>query len=510
MDIALIAIVVTLAVGLIFKYGFDRTQGSMRQRFYSRPSISWAEYSVGSVIIMMILVPATITIGNRFARQNQIHGFEQYLNGYETDAVWTRITCSKDGPCIHEYDCDPYQCNPHDCFCTCTSRDEHGNCTSESCQTCWDTCYHDCPYTTEEWTFEVHTTVGNVTIASHVFPEDPHQHRWQPHRRERLPQSLIDRVGAGVPDFWQVARDRLDNDAPGPATFRGSYINYILASQSSILRTYHSQEESYRELGLIPNLATSTFDFYYANRFYPVGYDPGDRAAEWFEETMRFNAAFGMELQGDLHLVIVDDDLVGTPDDYVGAIMTNWLSSDREKEALGKNSLVVVLGTENGETVAWARAETGMPVGNEGLEIDIRNMLPGTSLTPEAVLGRIRYNRRGEAQHTDGALERAVWGDPGFVRRCMECLDPGETGGFGFLYSDIKPTGKQRVFITIIAIVLGILLWVGAVFLEDQVLNRVFAPISSFAREWWRRHRTHFIKDAPGAHEREEDNEDRW
>src|SRR5262249_8758701 len=155
-----------------------------------------------------------------------------------------------------------------------------------------------------------------------------------------------------------------DSGNPGPVTAREDYDNYILASQSSILHKFSGSIDQYKKDGVLPKISHDILSPYYASRVYFVGVNP---PGDWQWYINKYDAALGVSLQGDLHLVIVDANKVGSPDDYSQALIAYWQSQEFGKDALSKNGIVVVVGTKDGQTVAWARAGTGMPVGNEAL-----------------------------------------------------------------------------------------------------------------------------------------------
>src|SRR5262249_8718371 len=162
-----------------------------------------------------------------------------------------------------------------------------------------------------------------------------------------------------IPDFWTQADNRIRAGNPGPVTARRDYENYILASQSSILHKYSGAIDQYKKDGVLPKINSSVYGFYYEDRVYFVGVQP---AGNWQWYINKFNAALGLALQGDLHLVIVNSNKVGNPDEYTQALVAYWQSKDFDRDDLSKNGIVVVVGTKDGTTVDWARAATGMPV----------------------------------------------------------------------------------------------------------------------------------------------------
>ena len=111
--------------------------------------------------------------------------------------------------------------------------------------------------------------------------------------------------------------------------------------------------------------------------------------------------------------------------------------------------------------MAWARATTGMPLGNEHMQVAIRNELKGVALTPEALIGEVSgefYHRESDGKlkvrglHGQGVLERVLWGldnpQTQFVRVSMSGDDPDDVGtGFLYLDSEIQPDAGQKFWI---------------------------------------------------------------
>ncbi|OHB21422.1 MAG: hypothetical protein A2939_03825 [Parcubacteria group bacterium RIFCSPLOWO2_01_FULL_48_18] len=436
--------------GLIIRYTLDRNGSYL--------SITWTEYAIGMSVISLVLAPLTAKIGWGMAKNNNVT-FREYWNGSETGVVWEKIPCSRDGPCYWEYDCDSYPCNPHPC-----------NCDSEgkNCSTCWDTCYHDCPYCDEEWTFVVNTTLDPFTIAANRFPYHPDLRRWR--KQKAVPQNIIDRAGVGVPDFWRDAKARIDSALPGPVTKRNNYENYILASDLTILKQYSSQIDRFVSRHLLPSPQSGIHNFYWADKISFVGFRPSN-ANTWQMSLNYLNAALGPELQGDLHLVIAkSEEIVRAPDEYILALKAHWQNRTVfGRDALSKNSIIVVLGTQDGERVLWGRATTGMPFGNDQMLVALQNDLKGVRLDPDSVIGSMRAELLPGAKirtvHGTGVLEIVLWGlkNPAtkFQRVSMTANNIDDFGG-GFLYlkSEIQLTGGQRAAIVFVTFLVCMIVWV--------------------------------------------------
>lgn len=405
------------------------------------------EFLIASLAMCLVVIPLTLWAGRHMAINSQVTFYENW-NGWETRAVWLKTTCVRDGSCRHTYDCDPYTVTE---YYDCSYTDSNGKRVSKTCDR-QVTKYHSCPYASEEWYFGVKTTLGDHTIAGANVPTDPQKHRY------RYYVAVPSYLQSGVPDRWTAVKNRLDAGNPGPVTERRSYENYILASQRSIIKRFNDSVDGYLKANLLPKLNSSVYDFYYLNRVYTVGVT---LSADWQPAINRFNAAFGSTLQGDLHVVIVDAGQISNPDNYTGALMAYWQGPTFEKDALSKNAMVIVLGTKDGKTVDWARASTGMPIGNEHLVMQLQNELKGVALEPTTLLGyptaKVLDDRKVAVTTSDGVLEKIVWGANRFTRVHMKPRDG--QGGFTYLLNEIEPTTGQMIGILFVVLFLGCIAW---------------------------------------------------
>jgi hypothetical protein len=465
--IALIAIMAAGAGGFLIKFLLDRNGGELE--------ITTKEFVVGMALISMVLAPLSGKIGTEMAKKNMLT-YQEYWNGWETGVRWEKITCTKDGPCKWEYDCDPYLCNPHPCNCTCTSRDSSGNCTSESCSTCYDTCYHDCPYCSEEWSFFVSSTLQEFVIAENRLPDNPDSKRWD--RSERVPRSVVERAGTGIPEFWSDVRSRIGANAPGAVTVTRPYDNYVLASERTILKQYSGAIARLDSLKLLPKIQDRIYDFYNADKAYFVGYRPAD-PIRWRDALARFNAAFGIELNGDLHLVLTRVPSIDpNPDEYALALKAYWQDSRIfGRRALSKNAVVVIVGVSPENRVLWSRATTGMPLGNELMLATLRDGLKGVLVDPDSLLGNVGGDLRSGrgavvTTHGAGAIERIVWGmnnpQTRFDRVSMGGNDPKGGGGFAYLEDEMQLTTGQKVWIGVVIFLLSGFVWLAAAFIGPR------------------------------------------
>lgn len=425
----LIAALIGLGARQIFRYQKSDYQ------------ITWLEYAIGLAVCALVLFPLTSFLGYKVAKANKV-SYNEFWNGVETQAVWDKVGCSRDSGCRYDYNCDPYEVTIY-----------HSAVGKVPAYTTTETHYHSCPYATEEWSFTVKTTLGDYSIASGNLPDNPESYRSKP---------IPGNIPRGVPDFWAQAKARLDAGTPGPVTVRKQYDNYILASTNNIIKKHSTDIRTYVDAKLFPPPVKDIRDFYYANKFYPVGVAV---AGDWQFAVNRFNAALGGNLQGDLHFVLVDANKVTNADSYAIALGAYWQSPTFGKDDISKNSIIVVAGTTDGTTIAWARAQTGMPVGNEALMLDIQNSLKGAPLDPAVIFGNpvakaVDVNGKTKIQVTNGngLLEKAVWGEHKFARVCMTCKDEHNVG-YNYLKSEIQPSTGQKVWIVVLSIFESLIIW---------------------------------------------------
>lgn len=458
-------IIVIAAIGLIIKIVLDYISKDRR----IKNKITWFEYIVILVVCSFIIAPATIALWNYLSFRSKVE-YREYWNGWETGAHIETTVCHKNGSCKHTYECDPhevsYSCNCHP---SCTGSGSSQSCT-ESCDTCYQTEYDNCPYCDNEYDYIVDTTLGSFIIDTHRFPENPNDHRWR--ESEHIPDSVIQYAGVGAPDFWNMVDKRLKAGNPGPATQIKIYDNYIYASDNSILKQYSGSIDKYKKL--LPTISSGVHDFYLADKVYFVGCNTPDRNM-WIERLNYLNAAVGSELQGDIHLIIVGDS-IKNPDEYVIALQSYW--QDKKffgKSTLPKNTIVIILGTD-GKKIVWGRAFTGMPTGNKELMTDVMNNFRGANFTVDSILGSV-HKEKGQIVHTLGLLESSIYGYRDrvtkFKRVSMQSKDKGDNGtGFLYLQNEIVPSTSSRIWCMVFCIFLSCIGWTIAVFVDmDNILN---------------------------------------
>lgn len=404
--------------------------------FLLQKSVSNPWKLVGATAGAVALAVISTVIGISVAKNDAMTAYES-REGYELSADVSTTTCTRDGSCAWTYDCDYYQ-SPEPYI------DSKGNTKIRMVQK-----HHECPYVTAEYTYTVMTELGNYTVASHIFSDKPQA--W------RAGQTIPGGVERGVPALWQKAYDRIASGRPGGVAKLFPYKNPIYASDSTLLKAHSSDMERYRSEGLLPKVASDYSADLQADKVYGVNFKV---SAEMQEALTGFNAAFGDEKHGDMHLVIVKG--IDDPDAYTNALHAYWQSRYMGKHTIGKNALVVVLGTKDGKTVSWARSFTSMPVGNEALTQCISSDLVGAPLDADKLLGSprgvIENKKVARVEHTDGLIENLVWGPLGFQRVSMSG-DDGTSSGFNYMSGDVQISVLVQVLVIAVSSLLVGALW---------------------------------------------------
>ena len=470
--LVLMSILIPLAVGgavwWLCRY-FDLTNS------YNEPMrVSAGEYVGYGVVIVLVAVLVTVFWGPSAARAQAAEGYKEFWNGSMTKAWVEETGCSRDGSCVHEYRCDHYTVWVTKSRQVLDYIDDKGNAhyRTEFYEEEEDR-WHRCPYVTREFTYWLSDSLGRQwTVEEDIFAAQPQA--W------RAGQPIPTDVPWGVPDRWRTASDRIDSGNAEPVTKVNDYTNYILPSDSSLAKQYSSQIEDFEKAGLLPpntvKLGESDMLFdmdTQAQKIQFVGVQANNNA--WQAHLMQFNAALGMERQGDLHVVAIRASKINSPDDYLNALTAYW-QNRFGKWGLPKNGIVLVLGISNdNRTIEWSRARTGMPEGNNEMLTGMQFRLKGVSFNPDVVFGAITaqpYAKKDgdmkvRYRHGSGILDIVMFKDHPFLRACMGCKDKGDNGsGYVFLKDSIPVSTGAKVGMFFIVFGISCVLWALAVFLN--------------------------------------------
>lgn len=504
--VAALAVVITLVLGLgvmALCKQIDPESGRSQYGYRSRDElyrVSWAEFIIGGLIMSLLFVPLVLGVGSKLSVDN-IVSYEQFVNGVETVAGDSATVChpgssgssksSGYSNCDYSYNSGQtytYQESHTRQKCSTDSKGKQ-SCTTET-YTTDETGYIYYPYVKVEHRYYIDSSMGKAGSSRYDFAGVFADANPEPYSdRSAVPADLP----RGAPADWIDAKRHLDAGDPRPVTKVSSYDNYILASGDEILNTYSSQIESYKSAGLLPDPAKNMMSD-------PISGSSDSQAAkvafvgvsvpnevDWQLSAMRFNAAFGMKLQGDLHVVVVDTAQVPSSDAemYTKALKAYWQSPAFEKRAIAKNAVIVVIGAANGK-VDWARATTGMPFGNEEMAQWVQDWLPGKSLDPRAIFGAPVTTIKPGISSDDftnddytvtlssprGSLEEIMFEKAPFKRARMSC-DDGTCVGYKDLLDKIDPTTGQKVFMLVVVGFIALIVW--AIMAFTSVFDRIAA-----------------------------------
>jgi hypothetical protein len=420
---------------------------------------NWRPVSGASLLFLILFCvstgagAATYPIMHSISKEHAVGGYHQYLNGSIVSADMEHFKCTRDGPCDHEYSCDYYYTTEY-------YTDSDGNTHSRE-----ELHWHHCPYASEEFSYMVTDTFGNTyDLGDHFFAEKP-----LPWKRNK---SVPTDVPRGVPARWQHAHDSLKRGDSDPVTVQGEYKNFILSSEDTILKAASSNIAQLRKARLLPdhtkNIQSPIHQQYLADKVSFVGFTPSNPAA-WQDALMHFDAGLGMTRQGDMHIVAIKASGIPasiSPEDYMNALKAYWLNS-LGKNALAKNGIALVLAVnDSASQVEWAKAATGMPIGNGVMLQRLSSQLSGLPFTPPAILGSTTARvdpTTHKVTYTPGSGRAAqiVMQEFPFVRACMECKDKNEKGQHSFvdLSDQIPLSTSGRVWGTILLLALIFIGW---------------------------------------------------
>jgi hypothetical protein len=398
-------------------------------------------------------------IAHSTSQATKIGGYKQTLNGsvVAADVVVTKCNKEKEeyggSNCRHTEPCDSYTEWVTEYY-----TDGNGKRQSRQVQV---TKWYDCPLDSHEYTYTVTAVAYHLysfTIADHIFGS-----------KSRHLRGNDGGISRSVPVQWQRAKDNLAAGNPDPVTVPDTYENYILGSESEMLQAHSSDIKMLEKKKLLPSVVTPIHDHFLANKVSFVGMDPINEA-RWQDSLMRFNAAFGTLKQGDMRVVALRASALPpgiSPEDYIRALKAHW-QSDFGKDAFPKNAVLLVLAVDDsGRNITWARAETGMPIGNHEMLSSLMLRLHDQPFLSETVFGTTTASvtaggAKPKVTYTAGSgiVPQTVLTDFPFRRACMGCADKDEKGQQGFVdLKDLIPVSGWAVFWTAL-----IMLFIAAVF----------------------------------------------
>lgn len=242
-------------------------------------------------------------------------GYFAYLkmNFYDVEILSGKVTGKSQDwtSCEHSYQCNPRKVRS----CSGSGKDKRCSTTTE-----YDTCYEH----TNDWDWNVSTTVGTVTIAR------------------------VDRRGSRTPPRWAKVL------VGEPAAREHAYMNYVKGSESSLFGNKHRAVE-YDDIPKYPEV----YDYYRVNRVINMTTVDTRGWADYLSDELR---TLGKEKQ--LNIVTI---LTNHPVSWSDSLFAKWGGGK-------KNDVVMVYGVSPEGTVSWFRSTSfadGM--NNQALHIRLRN-----------------------------------------------------------------------------------------------------------------------------------------
>lgn len=445
--------------------------------------ITIPEFVAGSATIALLTFLVVVLIGPNLARDSAVKGYKQFYNGSVVETRIVTNTCTRDGSCRHTYKCDPYWVEVVDSY---AYTDSDGIYHPE--QSHMEQRWHHCPYVTKELDYVLDDNIGRtITIGDNYFEASPKE--W------RSGKGIPSDVPREPPTRWLTAQSNLAAGISDPVTDVREYSNFILPSDNDLYKEYDGNIETYQKLGLLPkhteNLGKDMmFDYNMrANKVMVAGDLQLNNLDEWQNRLMRFNAALGSDLQGDMHIVLVPAKSVADTKGYVNSLKAYWTSLG--KWSIAKNAIILVIGvSEDGSTVEWSRGETGMPFGNGELIESLDLQIADQPFDPSVLLGEVTTSvvkEDGELEveydhGSGGIIGEIVFTKHPFQRACMECNDEDDSGtSYVGLKDEIPLTTESKIWMSFTNTLLVLLVW-GFMLFTDVFSFFVLGKTSS--NEW--------------------------
>lgn len=284
-------------------------------RFALPMKVTWKEAGLqaGGIALLVVMIYGIMSWSNT--------ADTQIINGYVTGKEKNWTFCSHSYPCNCRTEC-------------------YGSGESQSCSTVCDTCYEH----TNDWNWDVYTTVGTKTI------------------------DRIDRRGSDEPPRWTAVV------MGEPAASASSYTNYIKAAPNSLFNMTLAEQEAKTKAALIPAYP-KVYDYYRVKHTISVGASVPNLDV-W--DTLIDNELkqLGAKKQVNILMVFVK----GQGREYVETLERAWVGGK-------KNDVIVVVGTD-GIKIDWVEAFTfGKTSGNGMLAVQLRDNLQALGTTENAAEG---------------------------------------------------------------------------------------------------------------------------
>lgn len=343
--------------------------------------LSWV---TGVMAAMIVLTGCSADHVKNIGKPEEVK-YQEYQNGFELEAKSYSTKCEVDGDCKHTYKCDRK---------TTYHRSYTGNGNYISMPR---TKYRSCPYSTQETTFTVETTMGERVYASNVPIGDPFR------SKTAIPSDLSRKP----PEEWIEAQRRLEQGEPRGMT---GYKDTSTPPEidESLQEEYADDVSSLKSEGLLPDMPKGFQGAYYTEKAHVIEYEPEHN---FLRDIEHINGALGVEGKDvDVHAVLIDENTGVDPDAYTNALIAHWQSDTFETNKLADNALVIVIGVNSdADTVAWSRASGNTVKDHNEIREAIQEKLVDAP-TDGNLFGKPSYNLKEETvEHSEGIVESILW-----------------------------------------------------------------------------------------------------
>lgn len=339
------------------------------------------------------------------------------------------------------------------------------------------------PWADREATYSITSWFGKDSDDKPVYdtyhfdrvyvPEDA-----KPYGNWQIPAS----VRRGPPKEWAEAAAHIKSGDYLPAAKQFTYPNPVISAKRMGVSSNDYAPYVGKSFGGHPALVDHT-ESILANPSYGVGEwetkkvqfacmaRPANDAA-WQSSMMQVDAVTGLVLQGDVHLVFIDEHCATNAESVARAYKAWWVSDRFDKKSIAKNAIIIVaiVHTDaSGMVIAQAAADTGMPYGNGPMSRRLQDLLRGQPVDPASILGHpmLTIEDKGDLpvprlKDTSAGIIPSVVLTPGpfqFVRYCMRTCSHGQPGGYWHLVDKIRPSAGVQVLMLVLIGLLSCLFW---------------------------------------------------
>lgn len=369
------------------KQGFNKKEENFKYFFYSCIfSIFLVLSSFNTSWIFYILVKQE-SRGNYLILKQAV--------AYETVTIRCEKT-SGSNPCEAVYNCNSHKCN-------CRTVDGKRKC---------DTCYDKCPYCQEEMQYrEIYADGTYYVVDGNQIPEN--FKLWD--EKVPLPNNVKTTVGVGTPIKWTEYQELMYKNQPRVVAFSKSYNNPFVA--------YGSYEPSLEKVGNVNTVETAFnypdppifLDSYQTPKVIThIGIFDQSELTNWRVNSAILSLKIQEKYGTELKIVLINDRIINSNiDEYVTGLKQNWTNiENRGTSVIHPDTLVLVISSEDGKTIANARVFTGFPARNEEIsqKLNLNFSLKGKALAFNSIspLFEIQKSEEGKVSYSSVENKKSI------------------------------------------------------------------------------------------------------